>query len=98
MGLGEGGGGARGSYFIESSRNAGIPASMYTYTYIAYTAIHYTSMMGLSLLALHRRIQQRLPAEVLSSLAATLVKEPRTFELVRVLEKVRGMFLVPHYF
>ena len=35
-----------------------------------------------------RRIQQRLPAEVLSSLASTLVKEPRTFELVRVLEKV----------
>ena len=43
-----------------------------------------------------RRFQQRLPAEVLSSLASTLVKEPRTFELVRVLEKVRWfIFLGP---
>lgn len=30
-----------------------------------------------------------MPAEVLSSLASTLVKEPRTFELVQVLKKVQ---------
>lgn len=35
------------------------------------------------------RFQQRLPAEVLSSLSSTLVREPQIFELIRVLGKVQ---------
>ena len=63
---------------------------------LQYFVFHKLSIMSLMTIFTCRRFQQRLPAEVLSSLASTLVKEPRTFELVRVLEKVRWLiFLGP---